>query len=114
MQDTVELSLAVGSDVPTKLSEVAGGAVNSGTYLTLVVRLLHADQKVSDENDTEEMILNAADFVSMCKEHVKTIQTLRRHLARISRNQGALLATVELLTAALDSTNLGPSARTLQ
>jgi hypothetical protein len=114
MQDAVQLSLTVGSDVAAKLSELAGGEVNSGEYLTLFVRLLHAERQVSDEEtDMAEMISSTTDFVARCKAHVKTIRTLRQRLASISREQEVLLATVELLTEALDSKHPALSAQRL-
>lgn len=47
IDDTVRINLVVGDDVPSMLTELAGGERKRGDYVTTLIRAVHAGERES-------------------------------------------------------------------
>lgn len=65
MAEMTRMNLNVPEDVPVKLAELAGGVKKMGTYLTTLIRQVHAGQVEVGDPGELELILGAVKHLSV-------------------------------------------------
>ncbi len=81
MAETVRMNLNVDEDVPAMLAELAGGQRRMGTYLSTLIRQMHAGQVAVGGPGELEMVSAAVKHLSA------VVKELQGRVAQLEQRQ---------------------------